>query len=247
MHAQPYLPFPRPPAGRLRAIRRPFTPSLAQGPYRLPPAALDRLTSLLEPFRNRDAAFALAVFLARFWSAPSRLALAFPIDRRALADHADLGLTEARVRGALATLELIGFLDRAMTLAGSRYKPTPDGLHRKPVLWQFGSVFANAFQSANNSARAARSGRQGDRRSLVPPAPSRPSMAILAAAPPRSPKDKLSSERSVLMGELQRGSSGRSLGIPTAPIPAASRSPLDDALARLGTAIMGRDAAGRAS
>lgn len=244
MYAQPFLPLPRQQAVRLRAIRRPFAPSPAPGPYRLPAAVLDHLTSLLEPFRNRDAAFALAVFLARFWSAPGRLALAFPIDRRALADHADLGLTEARVRGALATLEMIGFLDRAMTPAGSRYKPTPDGLHRKPVLWQFGSEFANAFQSANNHARAARSSRQGDRRSLVPAVPSRPSMPILAASPPRSPKDKLSSERVFLMGDLQRGSPGGSLGLPAMSDPAVSRSPVEEALARFELAFRSRNIEG---
>ena len=56
----------------------------------------DRLTAALMPFRNRDAAFALATFLGRFWSTPNRLLTAFPIDRRELADHAALGLTEAR-------------------------------------------------------------------------------------------------------------------------------------------------------
>jgi hypothetical protein len=30
------------------------------------------------PFRNREAAFALATFLARFWSVPGRVAGSFP-------------------------------------------------------------------------------------------------------------------------------------------------------------------------
>jgi hypothetical protein len=42
---------------------------------------------------------ALAVFLSRFWSMPGRVALPFPIDRRALAGHRELGLTEGRVKG----------------------------------------------------------------------------------------------------------------------------------------------------
>ena len=66
------------------------------------------------PFRNREAAFALATFLARFWSVPGRVGGSFPIDRRALADHEGLGLTEARVRGAIRTLEAVGYLERAI-------------------------------------------------------------------------------------------------------------------------------------
>ena len=63
----------------------------------------------LAPFRNREAAFTLAVFLARFWSVPGRVSGSFPIDRRALADRPDLGLTEKRVRNAIRTLEAVGF------------------------------------------------------------------------------------------------------------------------------------------
>ena len=102
----------------------------------------DRLTTALAPFRNRDAAFALATFLGRFWSTPIRLLTAFPIDRRELADHVALGLTEGRVRGAIRTLEEAGFLDRAVA-SGSTHKPTPDGLHRKPVLFMFGSEYGS--------------------------------------------------------------------------------------------------------
>src|SRR5215210_1244761 len=86
--AHPLLPFPHPAPRRSRGVRRPFTPSLSAGPYRLPRDVRDRLAAALAPFRNRDAAFALATFLGRFWSAPNRLLTAFPIDRRAIADHA---------------------------------------------------------------------------------------------------------------------------------------------------------------
>ena len=163
--AHPLLPFPRPAPRRSRSNRRPFTPSRCAGPYRLPRDVRDHLTVALVPFRNRDAAFALATFLGRFWSMPNRLLSAFPIDRRELANHAALGLTEARVRGAIQTLEEAGFLDRAVA-SGSTHKPTPDGLHRKPVLFLFGSDYGPLFSAANKRAAAARERRSGARRTL---------------------------------------------------------------------------------
>src|SRR5215204_2617756 len=164
----PLLPFPRLPSRRSRSNRHPFTPSSA-GPYRLPRDVRDRLATDLAPFRNRDAAFALATFLGRFWSTPSRLLTAFPIDRRELADHAALGLTEARVRGAIRTLEEVGFLDRAVA-SGSTHRPTPDGLHRKPVLFMFGSEYGPLFSRANNRSAAARERRSGAHRTAATPA-----------------------------------------------------------------------------
>src|SRR6185312_13266574 len=93
----------------------------------------------------------------------NRLLSTFPIDRRELADHAALGLTEARVRGAIRTLEEAGFLDRA-SASGSTHKPTPEGLHRKPVLFTFGSDYGPLFSAANRRAAAARERRSGARR-----------------------------------------------------------------------------------
>src|SRR3954466_6688844 len=162
--AHPLLPLPRPPATRRRGSRRPFTPSPCASPYRLPHDVRDRLAAALVPFRNRDAAFALAVFLGRFWSTPNRLLQAFPIDRRELADHAALGLTEARVRGGIRTLQGVGFLARALA-SGSTHRPTPEGLHRKPVLFMFGSDYGPLFSAANRRAAAARERRSGSRRS----------------------------------------------------------------------------------
>src|SRR3954449_10595953 len=161
--AHSLLPLPRPPnVQRLRISRRPFTPSSA-GVYRLPHDVRDRLAAALAPYRNCDAAFALATFLGRFWSTPARLLSAFPIDRRELAGHAALGLTEARVRGAIRALEEVGFLDRAVA-SGSTHRPTPDGLHRKPVLFMFGAGYGPLFGAANRQAAAARERRSGSRR-----------------------------------------------------------------------------------
>src|SRR3954470_21925042 len=152
--AHPLSPLPRPPSARRRGSRRPFAPSQG-GVYRLPHDVRDRLASALAPFRNRVAAFVLAVFLGRFWSTPARLLAPFPIDRRELADHDTLGLTEARVRGAIRALEEVGFLDRAVR-SGLTHRPTPDGLHRKPVLFMFGSEYGPLFSAANRRAAAAR-------------------------------------------------------------------------------------------
>src|SRR3954454_21699535 len=167
--AHPLLPLPRPPNSKRFGIRRqPFTPA-SSGVYRLPHDVRDLLTAALAPFRNRDAAFALAVFLGRFWSTPARLLAAFPIDRRELAEHAALGLTEARVRGAIRALEEVGFLDRAVA-SGSTHRPTPDGLHRKPVLFMFGSDYGPLFSAANRRAAAARERRSGAHRTAATPA-----------------------------------------------------------------------------
>src|SRR3954451_5037099 len=118
--AHPLLPLPRPPSGRRRGCRRPFAPSRA-GVYRLPHDVHDRLAAALAPYRNRDAAFALATFLGRFWSTPARLLAAVPIDRRELGEHAGLGLTEARVRGAIRALEEVGFLSVSVCLRAPQW------------------------------------------------------------------------------------------------------------------------------
>ena len=81
VHHQHVLVLPRP---RLRSCRRPLHASPASGRYSLPRPVLDRLQAALAPAKNREAALVLAVFLARYWSAPARLGQAFPIDRRAL-------------------------------------------------------------------------------------------------------------------------------------------------------------------
>src|SRR5688572_12617300 len=197
---QERLPLVRP---RTRSARRPFTPAQGRGTYRLPHEIRDRLVAALAPFRNREAALALAVFLGRFWSMPGRVALPFPIDRRALAGHQALRLTEGRVRGAIRVLEEIGFLARFVT-SGSRYKATEEGLRRKPVPFQFGSDYAPLFIAANNRAAAARGRSAGERRPVTPEPVRRPSVASAGAFPRpplNSPKGKSEADPLVIMGE----------------------------------------------
>src|SRR4051794_34091122 len=200
--SQPLLPLPRLPSTRRRSIRRAFTPSPCASPYRLPYDVRDRLAAALAPYRNRDAAFALATFLGRFWSTPMRLLTAFPIDRRELADHVALGLTEGRVRGAIRALEEVGFLDRAVA-SGSTHRPTPDGLHRKPILFLFGSDYGPLFSAANRRAAAARERRSGSRRGSGLAVSRRPSLGLPAARFTNSPKSKSREASKVIMGELR--------------------------------------------
>ena len=64
------------------------------------------------------------------------------------------------MRGAIRTLEEVGFLDRAV-VSGSTHRATPDGLHRRPVLFMFGSDYGPPFSAANRRAAAARERRSG--------------------------------------------------------------------------------------
>jgi hypothetical protein len=185
-------------------MRRPFHPSQGRGPYRLPHDIRDRLVAALTPFRNRDAALSLAVFVSRFWSMPGRVVGSFPIDRRELADRADLGLTEARVRGAIKTLEAVGFLERAIPAPGSTHKPTENGLHRKPILFVFGSAYGPAFIAANERAAAARGRRSGERRPIPAETARRPSPTVPEDSGLKSPKGKSVADPQVIMGEIRK-------------------------------------------
>jgi hypothetical protein len=207
MLVQPRLPLALVQRPQERRNRRPFHPSQGEGPYRLPRDAHERLTTALTSFKNREAAYVLAVFIARYHSASSRIVDAFPIDRRALAGHPDLGLTEDRIRGAIRTLEAVGFLDRAIT-SGSTHKKTSDGeLHRKPILFQLGADYAPAFIAANRRAAAARGRHSGERRALAPSTPQRTSSVDFQASPLNSPKATGVSESPMLMGEVLKTSS----------------------------------------
>jgi hypothetical protein len=219
MLAQPMLALPRARPAPVRDARRPFHPSRAEGPYRLPHEVRDRLVAALASYRNREAAFALAVFLGRFWSMPGRVALPFPVDRRALAGRPDLGLTEARVRGAIRVLEEVGFLARFIT-SGSRYKATEDGLRRKPIPFQFGADYAPLFIAANRRAAAARGRQEGARRTLPPDAARGPSVAS-AGAPLKSPERKSEADPRVYSGDLVKRGTPPQASKPYAPLEAA--------------------------
>src|SRR5215207_7627370 len=144
---------------------------------------------------------ALATFIARFWTAPKRLGLPFMLDRRALAPIEALGLTEARVRGAIRALERVGFLER-MSASGRTHQATPDGLHRRPVAFTFGTDYRDAFSIANKRAAAARDRRSRIGRAQMPAAPQRPSTPLPTARPANSPKYSPSEASKVHLGEM---------------------------------------------
>jgi hypothetical protein len=163
---------------------------------------------------------------------PGRVGGSFPIDRRALTDHEGLELTEARVRGAIRTLEAVGFLERAIPPSGSPYKATEEGLRRKPVLFVLGADFAPAFIAANKRARAARGTDLRARRPIEPANSARLPVAFSEASRTNSPKSKSPAEPPVIMGELTKGT-----GLPAEP---SAPTALELALQRLHEGVFGK-------
>jgi hypothetical protein len=193
--------------------------------YSLPRDVQERLDTALGRFRNREAARTLAVFLARYWSAPGRLVQAFHIDRRALAEHAELGLTEKRIRGAIRTLEAIGFLDRAIA-AGSLFKATPDGLRKKPIKFHFGAEYGLLFDRANRRVAARRERVSVAARSQVLVNGPRASVGSVAAEKATGPKN-----RNPLVEAVHLGPVAKTSGLPPKAFEPDPR--LEAALARL--------------
>jgi hypothetical protein len=178
--------------------------------YRLPRSVADRLETALGGRKNAAACLALATWLGRFWSAPRRLLYSFPVDRRAIAGREDLGLSEARVRGALAVLEEVGFVARYEPDPGKRYQRTAEGLHRRPLLFRFGEEYAVAFTAANARAQAARGAPAPARRPIPRPEPQRAPAANFAA-PRAMPSVQVAQKQTLggsrlIMGE-ERGAS----------------------------------------
>jgi hypothetical protein len=177
---------------------------------------------------------ALAVFLGCHQSFPARLGLPFPIDRRALVARSTLELTEAQVRGAIRTLEVVGFLDRA---EGRRlFQATADGLHRRPILFQFGPDARRGFEAANRRALACAEKPRGGRRPLqaakAQATPSRRSPDPVTA-PITSPKETTLTVKVLSMGEQKKGSPERRVAPQAEP-----GSALETALARLAAGVL---------
>lgn len=173
--ALPLALSPRPTPSTSRRSVRPFAPTVT-GPYTPPKAVTEALGAALAAFRNRDAAWTLAVMLARNWTAPGRLDRPFPIARVALAGKPGLGLTEARIQGAIRTLERIGFIDR-VNVPGSRYRVSASGaVTCRPILFRFGPTYRPDFEQANR--RAAKRAQR--------PAPARRPTPALSALRPSS-------------------------------------------------------------
>src|SRR3954470_18084948 len=122
-----------------------------------------------------------------------------------------------RVRGAILSLERIGFLER-MPVSRRTHQATPDGLHRKPVLFMFGSDYGSLFIMANRRAQAARERRVKARRTQTPANPSRPSPGFPGAQRLNLPKSIRSEADRVLMGNLETALAD--LPVPIAPLPA---------------------------
>jgi hypothetical protein len=234
----------RVPRSRVREVRRPFRPARSSARYQLPHEVRDRLVTALKPYRNRAAALALAEFVACSHSGPGRVALAFPIDRRELAKIPGLDLTEAKIRGAIRVLEEVAYLDRDIEPPGSRYKPTPEGLHRKPVLYVFGGDYARAFIEANERAYAAARRRSRERRPNPSDAARQPSAAPASVFSTKSPKDTRVADQRVSLGELAKGGIAPKRDNFVARPPAAAPDPAFEAsLARYETLFFGRRAA----
>jgi len=180
---------------------------------------------------SRDAELSLATFLARLWTAPNRLGLAFPIDRRALAGHRDLELSEARIRGAICLLEEVGLLEREETFPGAKFQRTAEGLHRRPILFRFGPDFLELFRSARRSLPGHTKPRE--RRNPTPARTFAGSGNTISATPAKSPKSTSDVPTILPMGEVRRLSREN---LPPRDQP-RSDSRLEAALKRLGEAV----------
>jgi len=166
--------------------------------------------------------------------------LAFPVDRRALAGHRDLKLSEAQIRGASRLLEEIGFLEREEAAPGAKHQQTAKGLHRRPILFRFGPDFLELFKSARRALRKPPERRKPTQSSLasIHASPARtfpgPRKGSLGLRDVKSPKNTFDTPTILLMGEVKER-------LPRQSLPSwdqsRSDSRLEAALKRLAEAI----------
>jgi hypothetical protein len=134
------------------------------------------------------------------------------------------------VRGAIRTLETVGFLDRSSL--GRRYQRTATGLQRQPIIFVFGAAVRSAFEAANRRAlQRAQKAMERNRRQLGFAPLATVQGRSTAPLPPsaKPPKDKGEAEN-VLMGRLSHRST-----------PLEPNCSLDEALERLRRAIEGKN------
>ncbi|WP_106335912.1 hypothetical protein [Alsobacter soli] len=134
-----------------------WLPSSYSGGYRLPGLISERIRIMLASFKNKEAAFKLFVFLARFhtgWRSGMRR---MTIDRRKLAGHPALKLTEDQIKGAIKTLRA-AFLLEQIPYA----EAYADGLCRNPgepqmraAWYAFSAEIAALFPSHGRAQKTA--------------------------------------------------------------------------------------------
>jgi hypothetical protein len=192
-------------------------PSRYCGTYRAPTKPHNLLADLLAGDRHRIAAHALAVFLMRIQCGPNTYGRAFPLDRRQLAGHKLLGLTQWQVRRAIVLLLAIGFIERvALDNSGLSYAPRgPDKAGwKRPTFYRIGRRFRAIIGPIMERRRRRLAGSPKDPRKLYSSLPLRKN--ILSIALP--------------LGEI--GPLPKPTCRPTAPDPA-----LEAVLARLGEGV----------
>lgn len=202
-----------------RGRRDAFHPPEDTGsPYRLSKMARRAASAALGPYRSRETAYRLLSFLARMWTHPERIGRSWPVDRRALASHSLLGLTEGEVRGALRVLEMAGVVVREPMAKRDVYRPTADGLRRTPIAYRFAPLFLSLFQAANRWKAI----RERQKAHLVMRA---------TATDPKANNSYSSWAKPLFMGSEKKAPEGRVLADPG--------SPLESALSKLREAILG--------
>lgn len=133
-----------------RGRREAFEPADDPGsPYRLNKNVRRAALAALRDFPSRASAYRLLTFLGRFQAHPENLGRLFPVDRRALAGHKELGLSENQVRGGLKALEQAGVLIRAHKERKHAYQRTAEGLRRTPNHFSFSPLFHSLFAALN--------------------------------------------------------------------------------------------------